>query len=49
MTGKKWFIALGRSHASKDKKMPRHKQKAWPKWARDAYWRGHLHQSWRRA
>lgn len=48
-TGKAWFVALGRRHASKDRQMPLLEQQTWPQWARDAYWRGHLHQSWRRA
>ena len=51
MAGKRWFEALGRSHAkyARLSRITQHEQRDWPQWARVAYARGVLFQTWRRA
>lgn len=51
LSGKRWFEALGRSHAkyARPSRITQREQRDWPQWARTSYARGVLVQSWRRA
>ena len=44
MAGKRYYRALGQSHASVGLRIPVHVMRPWPQWAFDAYAWGWLHQ-----